>query len=199
MNEKKLRFSVFFIAVFLHLIVIFFFVFNTEKMVQEETEIARVMKLTDFTEIPPVRPVPPVPPKPENTQVEDIAENMIETDIPPVQSVETVPAAVISNDVYLPMHLVSVLPQFDERSIISDIVYPQIALRSGINGRVILELLVDHTGTVQRAVIVREEPQDRGFGEAAVKVFLGRKGTPAIANGEYVSCRFRYPITFTAK
>jgi len=199
MNEKRLRTSVFLITAILHFIVIFFFVFNTKNNIQEEAEIARVMKLMDFTEIPPVRPVPPVLPKPENTQAESIAETMIETDIPPVQSVETVPVVVVSNDVYLPAHLVSVLPQFDEKSIVSDIIYPPIALRSGINGRVILELLVDHTGIVQRAVIVREEPQDRGFGDAAVKVFLGRKGTPATANGEAVSCRFRYPITFTAR
>jgi len=196
MNEKKIRLCVFFIAVILHLVIIFFFVFDTEKIVQEETETARVMKLTDLAEIPPV---PPAPPEPEIPQVEDIAEVMIETDIPPVQIAETAPVAVISQDIYLPMHLVSTLPQFDEKSIISDIIYPPIALRSGIEGRVILELLIDHTGTVQRVIVVREEPQGRGFGEAAVKVFSGRKGKPATSNGESVSCRFRYPITFTAR
>jgi len=198
MNEKKLRLFVFFIAAILHLVIIFFFVFDTEKIVQKETEIARVMKLTDLSEIPPVSHVPPAPPKPEVPQVEDIAEVMIETDIPPVQNIETAPA-VISQDVYLPMHLVSILPEFDEKSIISDIIYPPIALRSGIAGRVILELLVDHTGTVQKVIVVREEPQGRGFGDAAIKVFLGRKGKPAAANGEPVSCRFRYPITFTPR
>jgi protein TonB len=201
MNEKKLRLCVFFIAVTLHLVIIFFFVFETGKIIQEESETARVMKLADLAEIPPVTPTPPVPPpEPEIPQVEDIAEIMIETDIPPVQSIETAPAAaVISHDVYLPMHLVSTLPQFDEKSIVSDIIYPPIALRSGIEGRVILELLIDYTGAVQRVIVVREEPQGRGFGEAAVRVFSGRKGKPATANGEPVSCRFRYPITFTAR
>jgi len=196
MNEKKLRLCVFFIAVILHLVVIFFFVFDTEKIVQEETEVARVMKLADLAEIPPV---PPAPPKPEIPQVEDIAEVMIETDIPPVQSIIETVSAVITQETYLPMHLVSTLPQFDEKSIVSDIVYPPIALRSGIEGRVILELFVDHTGTVQRAIVIREDPQGRGFGEAAVRAFSGRKGKPATANGEFVSCSFRYPITFTAR
>jgi protein TonB len=197
MNEKKLRLCVFFIAVTLHLVIIFFFVFDTEKIIQEQAETARVMKLADLAEIPPT---PPAPPEPEIPVVEDIAEIMVETDIAPVQSIETAPAvAVVSQDVYLPMHLVSTLPQFDEGSIVSDIIYPPIALRSGIEGRVILELLIDYTGTVQRVIIVREEPQGRGFGEAAVRVFSGRKGKPATANGEPVSCRFRYPITFTAR
>jgi protein TonB len=133
-------------------------------------------------------------------QVEAIAEIMIETDIPPVQNVVAAGTVVASqDDVYLPMHLLSVMPEFNEDDIIADIVYPPIALRSGIEGRVILELFVDRTGVVLRAIILREEPEGRGFGEAAIKAFLGRKGEPALANGESVSCRYRYPLYFRLK
>jgi protein TonB len=78
----------------------------------------------------------------------------------------------------------------------SSLVFPPIALRSGIEGRVILELFVDKNGTIQRIMILREEPQDRGFGEAALKAFSGKQGTPAMANGEPVSARYRYPVSF---
>jgi len=175
----------------LHLLVIFFLVFDTERLVQEEPENARVMKLTDIDELPP-------PPDPEIPQVEEIAETMIETDIPPVQTVVAA-GTLITQDNYLPMHQLSSPPQFDANAIASDLVYPPIALRSGIEGRVILELFVDRTGTVQRITILREDPADRGFGDAAVKAFTGRKGKPATANGEPVSARYRYPVTFRIK
>jgi len=195
MNEKRLRFAVLVIACALHLAVIFFFVFDVDTFNQEEAENARIMKLTDFDELPP----PPPEIEPEIPVVEEIAEIMIETDIPPVQNVVaagTLHVQVQVEENYMPMHLLSTPPKFDESAITAELVYPPIALRSGIEGRVILELFVDRTGTVQRVTILREDPQGRGFGEAAVRAFTGRKGVPATSNGESVSARFRYPLIF---
>ena len=200
-NEKLLRLIVFIFAAVLHLAALLFLAFNMEKLVMDEPENARIMKLTDLDEIPP--PPPEEEPIP---QVEAIAEVMVETDIPPVQEIVaagtlTVVPTITHNfeDDYLPMHKVSSPPQFDANAIASELVYPPIALRSGIEGRVILELFVDLTGTVQRIRIMLEDPEGRGFGEAAEKAFIGRKGKPAIANGEPVSARYRYPVTFKIK
>jgi protein TonB len=77
-----------------------------------------------------------------------------------------------------------------------DVVYPPIALRSGIEGMVYLELFVDRDGQVRRATVLKETPEGRGFGEAAVKAFENRKGIPASANGEQVAVRFRYQLRF---
>jgi protein TonB len=150
------------------------------------------MKLTDLAELPP-------PADPEIPQVEEIAEVMIETDIPPVQNVVAAGTLNVTFENYLQAHQVSASPKFDEDSLVASLVYPPIALRSGIEGRVILELFVDRAGVVQKITILREEPEGRGFGEAAVRVFTGRKGTPAYANGEAVSCRYRYPVVFRIK
>jgi len=46
---------------------------------------------------------------------------------------------------------------------------------------------------------LQENPQDRGFGEAAVKAFTGKRGIPAYANEEPVSARYRYPVSFKIK
>jgi protein TonB len=191
MNEKLLRPLIFIFAAVLHLLIIFFLVFDSERLAQDAGENARIMKLTDIDEAPP-------PPDPEIPQVEEIAETMIETDIPPVQNVVAA-GSLLTQDNYLPMHQLSSPPQFDQSAIASDLIYPPIALRSGIEGRVILELFVDRTGVVQRITILREDPADRGFGEAAVRAFTGRKGEPAIANGEPVSARYRYPVSFRLK
>ena len=192
MNEKRLRFTGFIAAAVLHLVIILFFVFDVESIIQEAGENARVMKLTDLAELPPP---PPLPPEPEIPQVEEIAEIIIETDIPPIQNVVAA-GTIQTSDNYLPMHMLSTPPQFDENAIMADLLYPPIALRSGTEGNVTLELFVDHTGTVNRVIILREVPEGRGFGEAARRAFIGRKGTPATANGVAVSARYRYPVTF---
>jgi protein TonB len=152
------------------------------------------MKLVDLAEEEP--PKPAAPPVVQNT-VEAVAEQMIETDEPPEQTVvPSAPAVQNTAEEYLPMHRVSVRPQFEESDIRKLIVYPPIALRSGIEGRVILDLFIDRSGVVRNVVVMREEPPGRGFGEAAVRAFTGFRCTPAQANGEAVSVRFRYPLTF---
>jgi len=188
MNEKRIRLIIVIVVAALHLIAIFFIAFETKVFAGDLDELARIMQLTDFAE------QPPPPADPEIPQVEEIAEVMIETDTAPVQ--EVVAAGSLSFENFLAMHQVSIPPVFDENALIADLVYPPIALRSGIEGRVILELFVDRTGTVQRVTILREEPEGRGFGEAAVRAFTGRRGTPAYASGESVSCRYRYPVSF---
>jgi protein TonB len=196
MNERRKKIIIFAATAAIHIFVILFVAFDAKVLIQETSELARIMKMTDLAELPPP---PPPDPDPEIPDVEEIAEVMIETDTAPVQNVVGVGMVNLSFDDYLAMHMVSVRPGFDENAITSSLVYPPIALRSGVEGRVILELFVDRTGVVQRITILREEPEGRGFGEAAVKAFTGRKGTPAYANGEAVSCRYRYPVSFRIK
>jgi protein TonB len=198
-GEKKLKAILFIVVAAVHLLLIFFLAFHVNASMGAGSEEARIMKLTDIEE-----ETPPEAPEPETAVVEEIAETMIETDTPPDQKVVaagtliTAPAATSGED-YLPMHRVSVPPQFDERLITQALVYPPIALRSGIEGRVILELFIDRTGRVQRITVLQENPQGRGFAEAAVNAFEGQRGRPAEANGVPVSVRYRYPVSFRIK
>jgi protein TonB len=192
LNEKRLRALLFIAVAALHAILLLFIAFNVKTVSQDAEENARVMKVTDLAEAPP-------PPDEEIPQVEAIAETMIETDTEPLQTIVapgSITTSATSWDDYLPIHNVSEPPKFDERDIMANLVYPPIAQRSGIEGRVILELFVDRNGLVQRIIILREEPLDRGFGEAAIRAFTGKRGVPARANGEAVSARYRYPVSF---
>jgi protein TonB len=194
-NERLIMPILIAVVTAIHLILIFVVVFKMETVTQEELENARVMKVTDLEE------APPPPPDEEIPQVEAIAENLIETDTEPLQTIVahgTITSAPTWDD-YIPMGKISEPPQFDEKEIASALVYPPIAQRSAIEGRVILELFVDLNGVVQRIIILREDPKDRGFGEAAIKAFTGRRGVPAKANGIPVSARYRYPVTFKIK
>jgi protein TonB len=195
--ERKLRLILFLVVAAVHGLLIFSLAFNVSASLGDASDEARIMKLTDLEEEPPP---PEEEPEPEAV-VEEIAETMIETDTPPDQKVVAAGTLLTprTGDDYLPMHRVSVPPVFDERLITQALVYPPIALRSGIEGRVILELFIDRTGRVQRITVLQENPPDRGFGEAAVKAFEGQRCRPAEANGETVSVRYRYPVSFRIK
>jgi protein TonB len=199
LNEKRLRLLVFITVAFIHIVLIFFLTFNLKIDSQAPGENARMMKLVDLSEI---EPEPPPPEEIQIPMVESIAETMIETDEIPDQIVVAPGSLIIAAptwDDYLPIHKVSDPPKFNERDIYADLVYPPIALRSGIEGRVILELFIDRHGQIQRIEIMQENPKDRGFGEAAVKAFTGKRAVPAYASGEPVSARYRYPVSFKIK
>ena len=216
MNDKLLRPLIIVFVCALHLAVIFFLAIESKKTIYEGQESARVMKVTDIAEfIPPIEVIqtleivqPSAAPVPASYSViphtEGIAESMIETDTPidftggPAGAYSTQPQGQVYEN-YFAMHQISKPPVFNENAFIADIIYPQIAHRSGIEGRVILELFVDRTGVIQRVTVLLEDPADRGFGEAAVRAFTGKKGEPAYANNEPVSCRYRYPFYFTIK
>jgi len=214
-NENRTRLLLFAAVAAVHVVAILFVAFSTRIAVEQPRENARVMQLADFAEIVPAPPepvrLPPPPPPPQNPPdeavVESIAETMLEVETVPDQTVvapgtlSSAPANVGGNgppsmDDYLPQRMLSEVPRFNEREIQAALVFPPIALRSGIEGRVILELFIDANGLVRRVIILREEPDGRGFGEAAERAFVGRQGTPAMADGVPVSSRFRYPVSF---
>jgi protein TonB len=164
---------------------------------------AQIMKLTNFDEERPMEAPPPVEPQPvhQNT-IESVAEVMQETEevlTEVIVSSEPITRPIQVQEEYLPMHKISVRPIFSEQELRQKLIYPTIALRSGIEGTVFLELFVDRNGIVQNVIILKEDPVDRGFGEAAIKAFQGFRCTPAEANGTPVAVRYRYPLRFVIR
>jgi protein TonB len=191
----RFRPLLFILTALLHVIIIVFVAINMETFVQEEEPAAGVMKLVDVEEdIPP----PPVklPDTPFTNTLDSVAEQMIEAEVitPPIIGYTAPPK--VEENVYLQQHMISVLPKLPEDQIVRNTVYPPIAQRSNIEGMVYLELFIDRQGNVREVRILRENPPNRGFGEAAINAFKGIKGIPAEANGEAVGVRFRYNFTF---
>jgi protein TonB len=104
--------------------------------------------------------------------------------------------AVASEEVFLRPHQVSDPPKLNAADILKGLRYPPIARRSGIEGTVYLELFIDREGGIQRITVLKEDPPGRGFAEAAVQAFEGLRCVPAQANGQNVSVRYRYPVSF---
>ncbi|GHV26575.1 hypothetical protein AGMMS4952_06900 [Spirochaetia bacterium] len=199
------RLIIFLVVAGLHAAVLFV-VINVDTTLMEAEPPATVMKLTDIEEEEPL-PLPPPPPPPEqmdipSNAVEAIAENMIETDEVPDQTLVSgiiIPQRNYGQEDYLPMHKISVAPVFSETEIKNRLVYPPIPLRAKIEGMVYLELFVDRNGQIRDITILKEDPPGRGFGEAAIKAFQGLQGTPAQANGASVAVRYRYPVRFAIR
>jgi protein TonB len=176
--------------------------FNIETVIAIPEPVAGVMKLVDVEERIP--PPPERPAEPVTNTIETIAETMIETDeAPPPPVLYTTEAAPVTAPVeqivYLPQYMVTTLAVLPENEILRAIVYPRIALSSGIEGTVYLELFIDSSGNIRDITILRENPPGRGFGEAAVNALKGIRAKPAEANGTTVAARLRYNYTFKIK
>ena len=97
---------------------------------------------------------------------------------------------------YLPASSVSNPPVLDKNKIAAAVIYPHEARKSGVEGRVILELFIDKYGQIQHIRILYENPSGNGFGEAAVNAFSNINAEPALVNGVAVNSRLRFPISF---
>ena len=177
-------------AVLVHILILFFAVFTIKTVASAAGERSDVMKITDIEE------ELPKPPPSVFSSSENVAEIMVESDDILLRDLNSGGGDAIN---FLPMHLVSHLPRFSEDELKKRVVYPPIAQRSEIEGTVYLEVFVDREGTVRNVTILKEDPPGRGFGEAAVRAFLGFKGSPALANGREVAVRYRYPVRFTLR
>jgi protein TonB len=180
----------------LHGLVILFAAFRITSAAQEPEPAAEVMKLVDLREEAPPPPPRRRPAEPVQNTLDPVAQTMVETDEPPPVGIFAESPPPLAEPEYLPMHKISTLPAFSEKEIRDALVYPPIARRSNTEGLVYLELFVDAQGEVRRVTVLREDPPNRGFGEAAARAFRGIRGTPALANGSPVAVRYRYPVRF---
>jgi protein TonB len=187
----------FLIAAALHLAILFGVVFTVKTAVKAGPDIPAVIKLTDLREEVPPAPRSPAlsPASAAPLTAAPAAEQFTEADV----SEGTEAEGSGGPGGFLPMHLISVLPKFSEDEIRKKLAYPPIARRAGVEGTVYLELFVDARGLVRSVSLLREDPPDQGFGEAAVRAFTGLRGSPALANGETAAVRYRYPVRFSLR
>ncbi|GMO53757.1 MAG: hypothetical protein Ta2G_12210 [Termitinemataceae bacterium] len=198
-SSKRQLFVIVFVTI-THIFFLFAMGNNVEGGAEPSLSIERVMRLSDISER---MPEPVAPPETVVDVVQSLAEKMIETD-EKVEQIAAVTGAVSNEtqgtgeDEYQMQYKIEVRPVFDHRSIIP--IYPPIALRTGIEGLVILELFIDKNGIVRRVIMLKENPEGKGFGEAAVAAFEGKKCTPAKdSSGENIAVRYRYPVRFAIR
>lgn len=72
--------------------------------------------------------------------------------------------------------------------------YTEIAKRTGLQGKVIIEAWVDEHGNVKDAIIVRDI--GGGLGEAAIKAILETKFIPGKQGNTPVKVKMKIPVVF---
>jgi TonB family protein len=73
--------------------------------------------------------------------------------------------------------------------------YPELARKAGIEGRVILMLLVDENGSVVEAEVVKAEPPGI-FDDAALMAIRNWRFEPAMKDGKPIKVRMEQPMEF---
>jgi len=77
--------------------------------------------------------------------------------------------------------------------------YPHYALQTGLEGRLVVRILVDEEGRVEEAFVIVDSDLDVGFEEASVEAIRQWKFTPGIQNGNPVAVWMHIPVVFEVK
>ena len=80
-----------------------------------------------------------------------------------------------------------------------DPIYPPLAQRAGIEGKVWLKVLIDREGNVRDVIIVKDSGANAGFEEAAIEAAKQTVWKPAISNGQPIALWVTYAVHFKLK
>lgn len=165
--------------------------------VQEEVVMEEVIQ-TKQVETPPPPPRPPVPVEVPNDEI--IEDEILDLDseldldeafdLPPAPPPEEVDEEEIFVVVEQPPVLIGGIAGVQKR-----IVYPEMARKAGIEGRVILQFVVNSEGNIVNPRVVRGI--GGGCDEAALKALEGAKFRPGMQRGRPVNVSYSLPISFS--
>jgi protein TonB len=82
-----------------------------------------------------------------------------------------------------------------QQALYSVLRYPDIARRAGIEGRVIIQFVVDEQGNVQNPIVVRSAGGG-GLDEAAIEAIKRVRFTPGMQRGRPVKVQMTQPVIF---
>lgn len=167
---------------------------------QEQINIEEVQQTTQI-EQPPPPPKPPVPVEVPNDEVlEDVALDLdasLDLDAPvdntPPPPPPTEEEVEEEPEIFV---IVEKMPDLigGLQGIQSKIRYPDIAKKAGVEGRVIVQFVVDEAGNVTDPVVVRGI--GGGCDQEAVRAVSQAKFTPGEQRGKPVKVKMSLPITF---
>ena len=176
----------FLIAILIHAVLLVFLTFNADKMKKRKEK--KAFRIVDIQEKIPKKIIKIVKTKPKEKIVEEI-----KTD-PKLKKEETVEVEEIE-EIFYPQHKITRLPK--PVNLKSEPIYPPLAKRKEIEGRVIVEVYFDKQGIVRNIDVLK----DPGFGfvEAVKKYLLKTRFYPAYIDDDPVPAKVRRVFSFTVK
>jgi protein TonB len=162
---------------------------------QEIVEVEEIIQ-TEQVETPPPPPRPPVPVEVPNDEI--IEDEIIGFDfelnmdgplaLPPPPAPEEEEPEIFIVVERMPE------PSGGMEAIYRRLRYPEIARKAGIEGRVVLQFIVDERGNVVNPTVIRGI--GGGCDEAAIEAIKGVRFTPGMQRGRPVKVQFQLPIVF---
>lgn len=162
---------------------------------QEIVEVEEIIQ-TEQVETPPPPPRPPVPVEVPNDEI--IEDEIIGFDfelnmdgplaLPPPPAAEEEEPEIFIVVERMPE------PAGGMDAIYRRLRYPEIARKAGIEGRVVLQFIVDERGNVVNPTVIRGI--GGGCDEAAIEAIKGVRFTPGMQRGRPVKVQFQLPIVF---
>ncbi|MFW6347102.1 MAG: energy transducer TonB [Cyclonatronaceae bacterium] len=173
--------------------------FVIEEVEREELELEDIVQ-TEIIETPPPPPRPPVPIEvPDDAVIEDELADMDAFldmdegfDSPPPPPPEEEEEE--SDEVFV---VVENMPEMQggQSALYEALEYPDMARRAGIEGRVIVQFIVDEQGNVQNPQVVRSAGAG-GLDEAAIEAIRQMTFSPGMQRGRPVRVQMTQPVIF---
>lgn len=140
----------------------------------------------------------PVAPSTNEEQVENELEAVEEETLENTPAEETLENALVEESVF---DAVEQMPEFPggrdqlNKYYESNLRYPEVAIENGIQGRVIVQFIVNTDGSISDATVIRSV--DPACDEEALRVINSMPHwTPGQTNGKNVRVRYTLPVTF---
>ncbi len=176
---------------------------DTEDIVMDEREEVEMEEIIQTRQIeqPPPPPRPPVPVAVPNDQIIEDVDIMLDAELdlggtlemppPPPQREEESQAE--EEDFFV---LVEQMPELigGLQELQRDVRYPERALRANIEGRVIVQFIVNEKGEVENPKVIRGI--GGGCDEEAVRVVKQAKFKPGMQRGRPVRVQYNLPVIF---
>ncbi|MCB0745648.1 MAG: TonB family protein [Ignavibacteriae bacterium] len=165
--------------------------------VPQELVAVEDVDITKQETAPPPPPKPPIPIEaPSDDELEDI--EIENTDID-MEEVVAPPPPPVAEEEEIPVEFFVAVEEMPEpiggiAAIQQKIIYPEIAKRAGVQGRVYVKAFVDESGNVQKADVIKGI--GAGCDEAAVAAVMKTKFKPGKQRGKPVRVQVSIPILF---
>jgi len=207
--DLKLKYRrMFEIGLVLSLLILIFAFKYFPRVEGEKMKIEAPQELVDVEDIvntkqetaPPPPPKPPIPIEaPSDEVLEDV--ELSETELDVNEEVSAPPPPPVEEEEVAPQFFVAVEempePIGGIEAIQKRIIYPEIAKRAGVQGRVFVKAFVDENGNVIKAEIIKGI--GAGCDEAAIKAVMATKFKPGRQRGKPVKVQVSIPILFKLK
>jgi periplasmic protein TonB len=162
---------------------------------QEIVEVEEIIQ-TEQVETPPPPPRPPVPVEVPNDEIieDEIVGFDFELNMDGPMALPPPPAPEEEEpEIFIVVERMPE-PAGGMQAIYRRLRYPEIARKAGIEGRVVLQFIVDERGNVVNPTVIRGI--GGGCDEAAIEAIKGVRFTPGMQRGRPVKVQFQLPIVF---